>query len=322
MGLTIPIDERVPTMTVVDELVAIPSGSPFRARLLEVPSSGEGVKIRRISTAVKTGSGSGSFVSGGFYTGLVTRHMKVQIDTGGDVGGTPPATFKWSDDGGATWKGTMIPIEDEEPYELELGISITFESGTGTDFVINDYCLFDAEYWTEITNVPMALNEFQVDYSTGMLTFFTADGGKTVYATYEGRGSLVKASDLTQIIDILVQGESCLRKIDTSGLTVRKLVGVNGSGVWVVAQPGPSGSIIPAVGFVKVVDADEGEIQLSGPMDGFSSLTSNTRLYLIADGAISTTPPATSGWIKQVVGRALLSTRVLVKIDEDYTTNT
>ena len=40
-----------------------------------------------------------------------------------------------------------------------------------------------------------------------------------------------------------------------------------------------------------------------------------------ADGAISTTAPATPGWIKQVVGRALLSTRVLVKIDEDYTTN-
>jgi len=216
----------------------------------------------------------------------------------------------------------LFRFQHEEPYELELGVSVTFHPGTGTDFVLGDYWLFDAEYWTEMSSVSTALNRFQVDYANGMVTFFPGDAGKTVYATYEGRGSLVKASDLTQIIDILVQGESCLRKIDTSGLTVRKLVGVNGSGVWVVAQPGPSGSIIPAVGFVKVVDADEGEIQLSGPMDGFSSLTPNTRLYLIADGGISTTPPATSGWIKQLVGRVLLSTRVLVKIDEDYTTNT
>lgn len=319
MGLVIPVDERVPTLTVVNEAVVVPASSPFRERLVEVPSAGEGVKLRRISPAVKTGTGSGSCVSGGFYSGIVSRNMKVEIDTAGDVGGT--ATFKWSDNGGTTWNGTLIPIEDEEPYELELGISVAFHPGAGTDFVLGDYWIFAAEYWIEITNVPFASKEFQVDYATGMITFVAADGGKTVYATYEGRGSLVKASDLVQLINVLNQGESSLRKIDTSGLTVQKLVGINASGVWTLAQPGPAGSIIPAVGFVKVVDADEGEIQLFGPMDGFSSLTPNTRLYLVAGGGISTTAPSTSGWIKQVVGRALTATRMMVKISEDYVTN-
>jgi hypothetical protein len=319
MGLVIPVDERVPTLTVENEAVAIPVSSPFKKRLIEVPSSGEGVKIRRITDTVKSGTGSGSCVSGGYYTGLTTRHMKVQIDTAGDIGAG--ATFKWSDDNGTTWKGTLIPIEDEEPYELELGINVAFHPGAGTDFVLGDYWTFDAEYWTEVTAVPMASMEFQVDYTNGLITFFSADGGKTVYATYEGRGSLVKASDLTQILDILIQGETVIRNVDTSAFTLRQLVGVNPSSNWAVAQPGPPGSIIPAVGFVKVVDKSEGEIQIFGPMDGFSSLTANTRLYLVADGEISTTPPATSGWIQQVVGRALSSTRVMVKVSEDYVTN-
>ncbi len=88
------------------------------------------------------------------------------------------------------------------------------------------------------------------------------------------------------------------------------------NGLWAIAQPGPPGSIICAVGFVKVVDDTEGEIQIFGPMDGFSSLIPNTELYLAADGEISTMPPATSGWMKQLVGRAMSSTRLFVKIDD------
>jgi len=314
MGLVIPVDERVPTLTIENEAISVPASSPFMKRLVEVPSSGEGVKIRRISSAVKAGTGSGSCVSGGLYSGLVTRHMRVEIDTAGDIGGA--ATFKWSDDNGLTWKGTLIPIQDEDPFELELGINVTFHPGAGTDFVLGDYWVFDAEYWTEVVSVPMAANKFQVDYTNGMITFFSADGGKTVYATYEGRGSLVKASDLTQILDILIQGETAIRKVDTSAFAVRKLVGIDSNGLWAIAQPGPPGSIIRAVGFVKVVDDTEGEIQIFGPMDGFSSLIPNTELYLAANGEISTTPPAASGWIKQLVGRAMSSTRMFVKIDD------
>jgi transcriptional regulator with XRE-family HTH domain len=210
----------------------------------------------------------------------------------------------------------LFRFQHEEPYELELGVSVTFHPGTGTDFVLGDYWLFDAEYWTEMSSVSTALNRFQVDYANGMVTFFPGDAGKTVYATYEGRGSLVKAADLTQILDILIQGETVIRNVGTSAFTVRKLVGVNASGAWALVQPGPAGSIVRAVGFVKVVDEEEGEIQIFGPMDGFSSLTPNTELYLAADGGISTTPPVISGWIKQLVGRAMSSTRMFVKIDD------
>ena len=314
MGLVIPVDERIPTQTVTNERVDIPSASPYRKRLVEVPASGEGVKIRRITNAVKTGTGSGSTESGGYYTGLTIRHMRVEIDTAGDIGAG--ATFKWSDDNGSSWKGTLIPIDDEDPYEVELGINVAFQAGAGQDFNLGDYWLFDAEYWTEVAAVPMAAFEFQVDYASGMVTFFSADAGKTVYATYEGRGSLVKASDLIQLIDILTQGELTIRSVDTSAFSARQLVGVNASAQWAVAQPGPPGSIIRAVGFVKVVDDTEGEIQIFGPMDGFSSLVPNTELYLAANGEISTMPPTTSGWIKQLVGRAMSSTRMFVKIDD------
>lgn len=319
MGLKIPVDEREPTITIEDESIIVPAISPYRARLAEVPSSGEGVKLRRITATAKTGTGSGDCASGGYFTGLLTRNYKIEIDTGGDIGGG--ATFKWSNDGGTAWQGTLIPIEDEEPYDLELGVSVSFTPGAGTDFVLGDYWEFDAEYWTEGTAIPTGSMEFQVDYASGMIEFYSGDAGKTVYATYEGRGSLVKSSDLEQIIDILNRGEVATRNVDTSAFEEKQLVGVSGAGGYAVAQPGPDGSIVPAIGFVRVVDETEGEIQLFGPMDGFEGLTPNTKLYLVADGGISATPPETGGWIKQVVGRAMSTTRLLVKVSEDYTTN-
>jgi hypothetical protein len=60
--------------------------------------------------------------------------FKVQIDGTGT-----PDTFKWSDDGGSTWKATGVPITGED-QSLEYNIIVTFGATTG--HTLNDFWLF------------------------------------------------------------------------------------------------------------------------------------------------------------------------------------
>lgn len=210
MALTIPVDERSATLAITDEAVTIPASSPYEARLVEVPAE-DSVAIRRVSATTKVGTGSGGCASGGYYTGLATRSYEVRIDTGGDVGGG--ATFKWKHVGDTEWHSTLLPIENTDPIIIELGVTVAFTSGTGTDFVVDDYWTFDAEYWTEVDAAPTATKEFEVDYATDVITFYSADASKTVYVSYEGRGSLVKASDIGQLVNAMEDGETIAREI-------------------------------------------------------------------------------------------------------------
>lgn len=42
--------------------------------------------------------------------------------------------------------------------------------------------------YLEVTSAPTSATQFSVDYSTGILTFYSTEEGKTVNATYKGRG--------------------------------------------------------------------------------------------------------------------------------------
>ena len=192
-------DERTSTEP-KQELLTVPSSSPYTVRLDEVPEESSGVKIHRVGPTTKTGTGTGACVSSGTYTGMIDRSYKVQIDTAGGVG---TATFKWSRDG-ITWVGTLIPISDTDPISLELDVYVAFTQGT---YVLGDYWTFPAEYWTEVEYVPTQSKEYQVNYVNGDIDFHSANAGKTFYADYEGRGSLVDAGDINQIIDYLESGE-------------------------------------------------------------------------------------------------------------------
>lgn len=207
MTLERQTNERTTPLPIADEEVSIPSQSPYTAALLEVPDSANGVALRRISAMTKYGTGSGNFVSGGYYTGFLTANYRLQIDTAGDIDGA--ATFKWGtvSGGSVTWKGTLMSIDSADPIELELGITVTPSPGTGQDFNLDDYWDFSAEYWTEVEYIPTATMEYQVDYATGKILFHSADTGKTVYGTYEGRGSLADAESLNQLIDYLESGD-------------------------------------------------------------------------------------------------------------------
>jgi len=86
---------------------------------------------------VNTGIGVGRAVSGGVFTGSVYRHFVAQIDRAGTIG---TATFKWSNDGGATFAQANVPVT-ASAITLSDGVTITFQSAGqpgNTDFAIND----------------------------------------------------------------------------------------------------------------------------------------------------------------------------------------
>ncbi len=92
--------------------------------------------INRISPAYKiyprsggdtsnAGVGAGRAIAGGVFTGSRYRHFVVQIDRGGAIG---TATFKWSNDGGATFAASNVPVTNS-PTPLSDGVTVTFQSG-------------------------------------------------------------------------------------------------------------------------------------------------------------------------------------------------
>jgi len=80
------------------------------------------------------------------YTGSNPLIYRVQIDATGT-----PDTFKWSDDGGATWNATGVAITGAA-QTLNNGVTITFAATTG--HTLNDYWDIAA------TTVPV----FEYDY--------------------------------------------------------------------------------------------------------------------------------------------------------------
>lgn len=77
----------------------------------------------------------------------------------------------------------------------------------GGTFGLNDYYSFSAEYWSVVSYIPTQSKQYQVDYSDGDILFHSADASKSISISYEGRGSLVKADDINQIVDLLNSGD-------------------------------------------------------------------------------------------------------------------
>lgn len=70
-------------------------------------------------------SGLNDLTLGGSYSGAAPLQYKVQIDGTGS-----PDTFKWSDDGGATWDATTVAITGAA-QTLNNGLTVTFGATTG-----------------------------------------------------------------------------------------------------------------------------------------------------------------------------------------------
>ncbi len=95
--------------------------------------------ITGLSTYITPAStySSNTLVTGGVYTGFVTKYYKVEID---DENSTPNK-FKWSNDGGKTYQDEFVYI-NSSAMTLEDGITITFPQTTG--FSLGDYWTFSA----------------------------------------------------------------------------------------------------------------------------------------------------------------------------------
>ena len=65
------------------------------------------LKLGVVTTALKEGTGAATLTPSGGFTGPVDLEYVVQID-GLGTGETGSSTFKWSDDGGATWDATGV----------------------------------------------------------------------------------------------------------------------------------------------------------------------------------------------------------------------
>jgi len=78
----------------------------------------------KIGDIAFTGTGTNDLSVGTTYQNTVAASYRVQIDTGGT-----PGTFKWSDDGGSTWKATLV-APTGSPQTLNNGFTITIPTGT------------------------------------------------------------------------------------------------------------------------------------------------------------------------------------------------
>lgn len=104
--------------------------------------SASSLEAGTITKAQKTGSGTGSIVTIGAYTGTVTLDYKLEIQTSG---ARDTATFRWSDDGGNTWDASNV-FTSSGDVSLNNGLSLRWSTAAtaASGYASGDYWLFKA----------------------------------------------------------------------------------------------------------------------------------------------------------------------------------
>lgn len=100
------------------------------------------LRLGTVTTALKEGTGSAVMNTTGNYSGAVDKEYTIEIDSvagGAEVG---QATFRWSD-GGGLWNASGVTTP-AAATELNNGVYIDFDSGSGDDFVVGDKWYFKA----------------------------------------------------------------------------------------------------------------------------------------------------------------------------------
>jgi hypothetical protein len=86
----------------------------------------------------KEGSGSAVATLGGTYSGSDNLDYVIEIQTTGEIGA---ATFRWSDDGGATWDASGVATS-ASPVALNNGVTVQWTAAAGSDVVALDQWRF------------------------------------------------------------------------------------------------------------------------------------------------------------------------------------
>ena len=151
---------------------------------LEVQLKGPNFQLGENGDVTFAGAGLNDLTAGGTPgNGAPARSYKVQIDGEGT-----PDTFKWSDDGGATWKEEAVEITGVE-QSLQEGVTATFGATTGHT---------TGNYWTWSTS-----------YSGGAIY---ADGSAGIYGAFGGGLVMVNctAKSIGKVLDL-----KCLNAVVT-----------------------------------------------------------------------------------------------------------
>jgi hypothetical protein len=126
---------------------------------LFVDDSAVALAVRRTwSGNTKTGTGTGEMKPFGDHSNAGNISYRVTIDTAGDE---TTATFKWSNDGGATFHATLQPVSAMHRCFLEKGMYVLFAPGT--------YVLNDRWDWTALGTASQ-VTSLLVNSTTGAVT--------------------------------------------------------------------------------------------------------------------------------------------------------
>jgi len=82
----------------------------------------------------KEGAGSANAILGGTYSGTANLDYYIEIQTTGEIG---VATFRWSQDGGATFVASGVATSTS-PVSLSNGVTVKWTQGSGNDVVVGD----------------------------------------------------------------------------------------------------------------------------------------------------------------------------------------
>lgn len=111
----------------------------------------------QVSEPVKSGSGTATLKVVGTYRGEFDQDYLLHIENSGEVGG---ATFRWSTNDGQSWRETgQGTAGADDPVELEAGLAVYWESGSGTDLMAGDRWTFTAQaavYHYQVYGGPFA----------------------------------------------------------------------------------------------------------------------------------------------------------------------
>ena len=77
--------------------------------------------------------------------------------------------------------------------------------------------------YTEVITAP-GTNEFNVDYTSGRITFNVSENGTTVFVTYKGKGSIIDAEDINELqipvgVALNIDGEITLGHVKPASIS-------------------------------------------------------------------------------------------------------
>lgn len=132
---------------VLGMFVPSPAASPILTKLRVYDDATDVIDVKRAYSGLTgpTGGGgsTGDVVPVGMHTyAAANLNYRIQVDTTGDW---RDATFKWSDDGGATWDATLVSIATGAVSGSEVLAPISLNNGVKVLFTVGSYV--SGDYW-------------------------------------------------------------------------------------------------------------------------------------------------------------------------------